>query len=307
MRPGVLRLENPMSAVVWLALFVPGHLLGGRLGFLLPAVVLALGGVILFTRPALWEARRPAREAAAIFFLLALCDATSYLYSMAFNGVRTGPLDFWALGRPLFAGVFTVYLIRHHDDRVRRSLESALMGAIYFTLFLRSIGARSGFLFEPAQSMGYLAALAAIYFLFFSRAPLARAHAAASAAVVLLSMPSSLVSCRAGLAQFRRSPVLGWGPASYEPVAAGNQYLGWLLRDGVIGAGLILAGLCIVAFRLLRGSWKDRRRTDRRRLLGAATFLGFAAGMLMAGPFLEDFRLYALTAFLVAGMHEDAR
>lgn len=303
MNSGVLRLQNPMSAVVWLALFVPGHLLDGRLGFLLPATALLLGSLILFTRPALWEARRPAREAAAIFFLLALSDSVSYLYSMAFNGVRTGPLDLWALARPLFAGVFTVYLIRHHDARVRGSLEAALTGAIYFTLFQHSIGARAWDLFEPAQSMGYLAALAAIHFLFFSPAPKRLAHAAASFVVVLFSMPSGLVSSQGAVSRFWASPVFGWGPASYDPVSSiGNQYLRWLLRNGALGGGLILLGLCFVGFRLLRDSWDDGRR-----LLGAAIFLGFAGGMLMTGAFLEDFRLFALTAFLIAGMHEGGK
>ena len=36
---------------------------------------------------------------------------------------------------------------------------------------------------------------------------------------------------------------------------------------------------------------------------GAAVFLGSPAGMLMAGAFLEDFRLFAVTSFLIAGMH----
>lgn len=300
---GVLRLQNPMSAVVWLALFVPGHLLGGRLAFLLPTAAAALGGLILFTQPALWEARRPAREAAAIFFLLALCDATSYLYSMAFNGVRTGPLDFWALARPLFAGVFTVHLIRHRDASVRSSLETALTAAIYLTLFQRTTGIRAWLLFEPAPSMGYLAALAAIHYLFFSPSPKRLWHAGASAVVLLFSMPTSLASSRAALSRFWESPVFGWGPASYDPVSGlGNQYLRWLLRDGFLGAFLIGVGLCFVAFRLLRGSWDDGRR-----LLGSAVFLGFAAGMLMAGAFLEDFRLFALTAFLIAGIHDGGK
>ena len=297
MNPGVLRLRNPMSAAVWLALFVPWP-------FVLPAAVLVLGGVILFTHQAPWEARRPAREAAAIFFLLGLCGLVSYAYSMAFNGVRTGPLDLWALARPLFAGVFAVYLIRHHDGCVRESLEAALLAGIYLTLFQRTSGMLSAWpLFEPAQSMGYLAALAAIHFVFFSRAPLRLAHAAAAATVVLFCIPPGLESPREALALFGRSPVFGWGPASYEPASAlGNQYLRWLLRGGVLGAGLILIGLCFVAFRLLRDAWDDRRR-----LLGAAVFLGFAAGMLMAGAFLEDFRLFALTGFMIAGMHAEAR
>lgn len=300
MIPGVVRLHNPMSAVVWLAVFVPGHMLDGRIGYFFPAAVLLLGGVILFTQPALWEARRPAREAGVIFFLMLLSDAVSCAYSMAFNGVRSGPMDLWALARPLFAGVFTVYLIRHHDDSVRRSLEKALLGALYFTLFLRTTGSRSWSLFEPAQSMGYLAALAAIHFAFFSRAPLRLAHAAASATVVLFCIPPGLAPSREAMAMFWRSPVFGWGPAFYEPVSSlGNQYLRWLLRGGVLGTALILIGLSLVGFRLLRDAWNDRRR-----LLGAAIFLGFAAGMLMTGAFLEDFRLFVLTAFMIAGMHE---
>lgn len=300
MNPGVFRLHNPMSAVVWLALFVPAHALGGRLGPVLPVAALILGGVILFTQPALWGVRRPTREASTIFFLLLLADAMSYAYSMAFNGVRSGPMDLWALSRPLFTGVFTVSLIRHHDDSVRKSLESALLGTIYITLFLRTTGIWSWSLFEPAPSMGYVAALAAIYFVFFSRAPLRLAHAAASATVVLFCIPPILESSREALELFRRSPVFGWGPAYYEPMSTlGNQYLRWLLRGGLLGTGLIMIGLCFVGFRLLRDSW-----SDRRRLVGSAIFLGFTAGMLMAGAFLEDFRLFALTAFLIAGMHE---
>ncbi|MEK7232615.1 MAG: hypothetical protein AAB268_02275 [Elusimicrobiota bacterium] len=303
MIPGVLRLHNPMSAVVWLALFVPGYRLNGRLGLVLPAAVLLLGGTALFTQASPWETRRPARQAVAFFFLLALLDALSYTYSLAFNGVRTGPWDMIALARPLVAGVFTVYLICHYDESVRKSLESALTAAIYFTLFLRSLGALSWSLFEPAQSMGYLAALAAIHFLFFSRAPLRRAHAAAAVLVVLLSLPSGLASSREALISFWRSPLFGWGPAIYEPLSSGgNQYLRWMLRNGVLGAGLIMTGVCLVGFRLLRDAWYDRRR-----LLGAAVFLGLSAGMLMAGAFLEDFRLFAVTSFLIAGMHTGDR
>lgn len=292
MNPGVLRLHNPMSALVWLALFVPAP-------YVLPAAVLALGGVILFSQPAPWEARRPAREAAAIFFLLLLFDAVSYVYSLAFNGARSGPMDLWALARPLFAGTFAVYLIRHHDDHVRRSLERALTGAIYLTLFLRTTGLFSWSLFEPAQSMGYLAALAAIHYLFFSRAPLRLAHAAASATVVLFCIPPGLASPGETAALFWRSPVFGWGPAAYEPASTlGNQYQRWLLRGGLLSGAVILTGLAFVGFRLLRDAWDERRR-----LLGAAVFLGFAGGMLMAGAFLEDFRLLVLTGLLIAGMH----
>lgn len=300
---GMLRLHNPMCVIVWLALFIPGHVLGGRIGFVFPAVVFLLGCVILFSSPSPWETRRPARQAAAIFFLLALLDAVSCAYSTAFNGIRTGPWDLWALTRTVFAGVFTVYLIRHYDASVRKSLETALTAAVYFTLFLRSLGVRDWSLSESGQAMGYLAVLAAVHFLFFSRAPLRLAHAASSAALVLFSMPTAPGSSREAAAYFWRSPVFGWGPAFYEPMSSlGNQYMRWLLRNGVLGTGLILIGLSLVAFRLLRATWDDRLR-----LPGAAIFIGVTAGMLMAGAFLEDFRLFALTSFLIAGMHEGGR
>lgn len=301
MTPGALRPRNPLSALVWLALFVPGHLFGGKLGLVLPAAVVVLGAAALLTSPSPWERRGPSRQAGVIFFLLFLLETVSTAYSAAFNGIRTGVLDALGLARPLVAGLFTVYLIRHYDAAVRKSLEGALAAAMYTALFLLSIGARGRLLFEPPHLMGYLASLAAIHFLFFSRAPMRRAHAAAAAAVVLFSAPPALGSAREALGYFWRSPVFGWGPALYEPMSfLGNQYLRWLLRGGVLGAGLIFCGLGLVAFRLLRSLWDDRNR-----LLGATFFLGFSAGMLLAGAFLEDFRLFALTGFLIADMHEE--
>ena len=142
MIPGVLRLHNPMSALVWLALFVPGHLCGGRLGLILPAAIVLLGGMASFTQAYPWETRRPSRQAMGLFLLLALLDLVSYAYSMAFNGIRSGPGDLLALTRPLVAGLFTVYLIRHYDASVRKTTEYALMAVVYLALFLRSIGAR---------------------------------------------------------------------------------------------------------------------------------------------------------------------
>lgn len=300
MIPGVLRLHNPMSALVWLALFVPGHFLGGALGLVLPAAVLVVGGPALYASASEWERRAPSRQAGLVFFLLFLIDAVAYAYSLAFNGVRTGWPDALALARPLAAGLFSVYLIRHYDDSVGEALERALMGAIWLTVFLFSTGRTGSPLFERVTSMCYLATLAAIWFVFFSRARLRLVHAAASAVVVLFCAPAAPRPSREALEYFWRSPLLGWGPAKLEPMSAlGNQYMSWALRDGLLGAALILGGLAVVAYRLLRASWHDRRR-----LVGSAVFLGFAAGMLMAGAFLEDFRLFALTGFMIAGMHE---
>ena len=46
---------------------------------------------------------------------------------------------------------------------------------------------------------------------------------------------------------------------------------------------------------------------DRTHQIGTAIFLGSTALMLLAGAFLEDFRLFAVIAFLIAGIHEKAK
>ena len=132
-----------MSAVVWLALFVPGYRLNdspASVSFL-PTVVLLLGGTALFTQASPWETRRPARQAVAFFFLLALLDALSYTYSLAFNGVRTGPWDMIALARPLVAGVHRL----SHLPLRRVGPKVPGVGTddrdLFHPFFLRSLGA----------------------------------------------------------------------------------------------------------------------------------------------------------------------
>jgi len=301
--PGVMRFQNPMSALVWLALFVPAHLFGGRLALVLPVAAILIGAPALLSRPSPWEARRASRLAMMFFLILSLLDVVSFAYSAAFNGVRSGFGDVFALSRYPIMGLFVVHLIRHYDEAVRKSLEAGLAVAVYYTLFLYTIGARDWFLFVPSQFVGYIAALSVIHFLFFSRAPLKRAHAAASIGVTVLSAPSVLSSSREALVYFWKSPVFGWGPALYEPMSSlGNQYVRWMVRGGGLSLSLILIGLMIVCFYVLRAAWNDRLH-----LVGGAIFLGFTAGMLLAGAFLEDFRLFVITSFLIAGMFGDVR
>jgi hypothetical protein len=99
----------------------------------------------------------------------------------------------------------------------------------------------------------------------------------------------------------RRSPVFGWGPVAAS-VPGRSQYLFWLLESGALGAGVILAALLLAGYRLLRAAGGDPKR-----LAGAAAFLGSAALMLASGRFLESDRLFFLTAFLAAGIHETCR
>ena len=99
----------------------------------------------------------------------------------------------------------------------------------------------------------------------------------------------------------RRSPVFGWGPTEDALIPGRSQYLFWTLKGGALGAGLILAGLVIAGYCLLRAV-----SGDLGRFAGAAAFLGSVALMLAMGRFFESFRLFFLTAFFMAGMHESS-
>ena len=153
-----------------------------------------------------------------------------------------------------------------YQDLARRRVESAAQcGLIFFALLLAS----------PAV---YLRA---------SR-PAARAPSATSEAETL---------------QFiRRSPIFGWGPVDGAAIPGRSQYLFWTLKGGALGAGLILAGLMLVGYRLLRGA-----SGNMTHLAGAAAFLASVSLMLATSRFLESFRLVFLTSFFMAGIHEASR
>ncbi len=105
-------------------------------------------------------------------------------------------------------------------------------------------------------------------------------------------------SVQEALRAVRRSPVLGWGPACYEPGAAvDDQYLSWLVKGGAVGAGVIIGAAALFASLLLRSEGGDARR-----LLGAAVFLGSVALLLLSGRFLDRYALFFSTAFAAAGM-----
>ncbi|MBI3289605.1 MAG: hypothetical protein HYZ74_08830 [Elusimicrobia bacterium] len=353
-----MTLPNPLCAVLWSALFLPERLLGGWPVRAFPALVCFLGAWTLLTKPSPWETRQPAREAVLVFLWLQAFYVTSYAYSSAFNGIRTGFRDLLDLPRYALAAVSAAYLIRHFDVQVRKSLDAALAAVLYASLLAVAVGSRSLSLFADSDHVGYVMTLTFLYFLFFSCDRLRFAHAAAALPVVFLTGSRAAWSASAfvlslylaallyqrlrrsrakdhaaalsaaffvawagalvfggwiklgaaasaveAMTYIRQSPLFGWGPAAYEPMSSlGNQYQRWLLRGGALGSATLLLGLVLVVFRLLRavhGHWRLR--------LGAVAFLGAVALMLGSGPFLEDFRLMSLTAFLVAGIHEDAR
>lgn len=114
--------------------------------------------------------------------------------------------------------------------------------------------------------------------------------------------PRSVTSA-AALRQIRVSPLLGWGPARYEAASSvRNQYLLWALRGGVVSLSVILVGFGLVVRSLLGAAGGDPRR-----LLGAFAFLASSSLLLMSGPFLESWRLFLLTGFFIAGIHEASR
>lgn len=403
--PGVFRLPNPMIFVVWLTIFVPGHLFGWWVERSFSAAVFLLACLLLLVKGSPWETRKPARQASVLFFLVQFLYVTSYVYSVAFNGIQTGSRDVFELGRYLILWAFVVYIIRHFEKRVGAALEAAMTASLYFSLLVlaayqRSLPVLTPLLkalyagtktsvakfggqqrlaapFENPNFLGFAVTLTICYLLFFSKSRLRLAHIATgmivlfftgsrtawAAAGVLLAfalavyvyqgliqlkvklaaqlslaflclilsgpwliprvMASSrvarvvnavsrgglqeeanaarrLTQAREALAYISRSPVFGWGPSKYETMAyVDNQYLLWLLRNGAVGTGLILTGFVLLAWRLLRGA-----RGDLMRLAGTAAFLTSVALMLLAGQFLDNFRLFFLTGFMAAAISE---
>lgn len=403
--PGVFTLPNPMIFVVWLTLFIPGHLFAWWVERSFAAGVFLVACLLLLVKGAPWETRKPARHASVILFLVQFLYVTSFVYSVAFNGIQTGPRDFFELGRYLILWAFIVYVIRHFEKRVGAAFESAMTASLYFSLFVlaayqRTLPVLTPFFralyagtktsvarfgaqqrlaapFENPNFLGFAATLAVCWLLFFSKSRLRPAHVAAAFMVlfftgsrtawaatgvvlafalavyvyqgliqlkvklaaqlslgllcVILSGPwvaprvmastrvarvvnavtrgglqdeanaaRRLAQARDALGYIARSPVFGWGPSKYETMTyVDNQYLLWLLRNGLAGTGLILVGFALLSWRLLRGA-----REDLMRWTGAAAFLTSVALMLMAGQFLDNFRLFFLTGFMAAAINE---
>lgn len=206
------RLPNPMIPVVWLAVFIPGHFYEWWVERAFVGAVFALSLFILLAKPAPWETRKAARRASALFFLIQFFYLLSFVYSVAFNGIETGPRDYFDLLRYVFCWAFVLYVLRHHDDRVRRGTEAALAAAAYFCLvvavcYLRPVPFLSSFFreflyaqtktavnwlgqlrlsapFENPNFLGFFMVQALAYHLFFSRSALRHAHAFATLLVV---------------------------------------------------------------------------------------------------------------------------
>jgi hypothetical protein len=172
----ILRLPNPMSAVVWLAFFIPASFFGGWTDRAFGVAVFLLACAVLPAKPSPWEARKPSAQAFKIFLLLEFLYAVSAVYSAAFNGIQIGPQDYFELLRYVFLGAFVVYLIRHYDAHVRTAVEWAMVAALYFAL-----------LFPSADPQGYVSIMTLCYLLFFSRLRLRFLHAATALLVVFFS------------------------------------------------------------------------------------------------------------------------
>jgi O-antigen ligase len=405
--PGTVRLPNPMILIVWLTIFVPGHLFDWWVERSFSASVFMVGCMVLMTKSSPWEARRPSNRASMLFFLIQFLYVTSYVFSVAFNGIQTGPRDYFELARYLILWAFVVYVIRHFDARVRSALETAMTASLYYSLLVlmayrsaiplltpffkgwlyagTKTWAQGGQLrlaapYENPNFLGFVTTLTLCCLLFYSKSRLRAVHLTAAFIVLFYSgsrtawaasgvllafavavylyqglvrlkmrfavqlslfflclmlsgpwliprvMASSrvarvvsamgrgglhqeanaaerLTQAREALIFISRSPVFGWGPSKYETMSyVDNQYLLWLLRNGALGAGLIMTGLLLVSWRLLRAS-----REDQLRLAGAAGFIASVAMMLLAGQFLDNFRLFFLTAFMAAAIAAEGR
>lgn len=210
-----LRLPNPMILVVWLAIFTPGHLFEWWVERSFVAAVFALSVFILTAKTSPWEVRRTARIASGFFFLIQFFYVLSFIYSVAFNGIETGSRDYFDLLRYVFTWAFALYVLRHYDDRVRRSTEVAVTAAMYFSLlvavcYLRPLPVLTPFFrdflyahtktavnwfgqlrlaapFENPNFLGFFAVQVLAYLLFFSRSPIRFMHAGAALLVIYFS------------------------------------------------------------------------------------------------------------------------
>jgi|CXWL01.1.fsa_nt_gi hypothetical protein len=288
-----LKLPNPMCVVVWLVFLLPGRLVGDRLDFALAVAIFAVACAVLWIKPSPWESRAPSREAALLFAGLQFLSGISYLYALAFKGAQSGLQNLLELPHWLLLGVFVVYLIRHYDASVRTATESAMTAALYGSMFL----------YETVGERTYVTALTLCYLLLFSRLRLRYLHAATAVVVLILSDARlSWVSSPDVLRLIGLSPLFGWGPARYEIVStASNQYQLWFARGGALGACLIAVGLGLVTYRLLYSE------DDLRRRAAVAVVLACSTLLLLSGPYLDGYRLFFATAFLIAAVHDQGR
>ncbi len=211
----VLRVPNPMIFIVWLTIFVPGHLADAWIERSFAGVVCVVGLLTLFSKPAAWETRRPARLAGMFFFLIQFLFVASFVHAVAFMGLQTGMRDYFEVVRYLILGVFVVYVMRHYDDRVRRATETAVAASLYWSIlvavcwiydvpglspffkqvlyahtktFVNYFGTlRLSAPFENPNFLGFYASQVLTYLLFFSRSPSRPIHIAAALLVIFFT------------------------------------------------------------------------------------------------------------------------
>jgi hypothetical protein len=287
-----VRLPNPMAVLAWIVFLLPGRWLSDRADAPLAVVAALVGLATLWSMPAPWESRGPARRAAVLLGALQVLYAFSFAYALAFKGAQTGAADFVELPRWLLVGVFLVYVIRHHEPSVKAATERALTASAY-----------AGFLlFDRPADVAYAAVLALGWLALYSRSRWRLLHAAAAAATAAWAFSAARftrVFPSEVLRMIRLSPVLGWGPGRCEPaLSSGSQYALWVARGGVIGSGLIAGGLALVVSRLLADE-EDLRRRAAFALLLAAT-----AALLLTGPVLDSYRMVFWTTLVLAAVHE---
>jgi O-antigen ligase len=211
----VIRLPNPMMAVVWLAIFTPGHLYEWWVERTLVASVFVLSCLTLFLKSSAWESRQTTRRIGAFFFLIQFFYMFSFIYSVAFNGIETGPRDYFDLGRHVFLWAFVAYVYNHYDERVRGATEAATTFSIYYCLivafcFLKFVPVLTPFFryalyaqtktainymgqlrlsapFENPNFLGFYMMQVLCYLIFFSRSTLRFLHCAGALLVIYFS------------------------------------------------------------------------------------------------------------------------
>lgn len=266
----VLRLPNPMIAMVWVTLFVPGHLFDWWVERGFTASVFLFSSLMIAVKAAPWETRRDAARATMFFFAVQFLYTFSFIYSVAFNGIPTGSRDYFELGRYVFLWAFVVYTIRHYDPRVREATETACTVGLYFSLlvlvcYLRSVPVLTPLLkrlyadtktfaaygqvrlsapFENPNFLGFYTAQVLCYLVFFSRSKMRLAHCAAAlfvlfysgsrtswAGAAIVMASAAAVYAYLGAARVRLKLVLQLSLATVLLVAAGARFSTVVMRN----------------------------------------------------------------------------
>lgn len=112
-----------------------------------------------------------------------------------------------------------------------------------------------------------------------------------------LSATEHLANYARAFENFAQAPILGTGPSKYAVMdVVDNQFLLWLMRNGLVGT-LMIIGFLIGAF-----IFQFRCCRTLQHQFGVFAFWGASFGFYLTGAFLNNFRLAMIFALLIGAI-----